>query len=158
MLTIESPATDPNLRFEHPRPPRVTAPAIDAALATANEAASRAASASAEEIAARNDALRLSIKIETLRKTRDSLADRLGNLERTDIPAHRAACEATVKKLLGISRLDQNQNIELNSSLTTLPALDAKAKLLPGILKTVRQELATVIDELAKLESPDGGR
>ena len=149
--------TDPNVRFEHPRPPKVTAPSIDAALAEADEAGQRAAAAAAEENAARNDALRLSTRIETLRKTRDELADRLGNLERTDIPAHRAACEATVKKLLGISPLDQNRNIELNSSLTTLPALDAKAKLLPGIIKAVRQELAAVIDELAKLES-DGGR
>ena len=148
---------DPNLRFEHPRPPKVTAPSIDAALAEADEAGQRAAAAAAEENAARNDALRLSTRIEALRKKRDELADRLGNLERTDIPAHRAACEATIKKLLGISPLDQNRNIELNSSLTTLPALDAKAKLLPGIIKAVRQELATVIDELAKLES-DGGR
>jgi hypothetical protein len=149
---IDRTATDPNLRFERPRPPKVTAPSIDAALASANEAASRAASASAEEIAARNDALRLSTRIETLRKKRDELAERLKNLENTDIPRHRAECEASVKKLLGIFPLDANQSNLLNSSLITLPALEAKAKLLPAVIKEVKQELATVTAEIAVLE------
>ena len=156
--TIASP--DAGLpRLERPRQPKVSAPAIDEKLAEADAAGQRAATAAQEQEQARNAARHLSIRIETLRKKRGELAERLQNLEDTDVPGHRARCEASVKRLLGVPRLDQNQTIELNSALTTLPALQAKEKLLPGILKDVKSELASVTAELAKLESsPDGGR
>ena len=144
---------DPSIKFERPRSPRVSTPSIEGKLAEAAAAGQRAADASAEQVEAHSSALRLATRIQDLRKKRDGLAVRLSNLEDTDIPLHRARCETSIKRLLGISPLDQNQSIELNSSLTTLPALEAKAKLLPGIVKDVKQELATVTAELAALES-----
>lgn len=142
--------------FSTPKKPKISAPAIDQKIAEADEAGQRAAAASAEEIAARSDALRLSTKIEALTKRRDELTVRLRNLESTDIQRHRAQCEASVKRLMGIDPLTQNQNIELNSSLTTLPALDAKAKLLPHIVKELKSELAAVTAELGEITKGDG--
>jgi len=159
----ESPATtiaspDAGLpRLERPRQPKVSAPAIDEKLAEADAAGQRAATAAQEQEQARADALRLSTRIETLRKKRDEAAERLQNLEDTDIPEHRARCEASIRRLLGVPRLDPRDMNELNSALTTLPALQTKQKLLPGIIEDVKQELATVTDELAQFESTDKG-
>ena len=151
-VIIDKITTDPNLRFEHPRPPRVSAPAIDAALAVAAEAGQRAADAAAEQVEAHSSALRLATRIQNLRTKRDGLAVRLSNLESTDIPGHRSRCEGSVKRLLGISPLDQNQSIELNSGLSTLAALREKVKLLPGIVKDTKSDLASVTAELSTLE------
>ena len=151
-VIIDKTTIDPNLRFSHPRPPRVSAPAIDAALAVAAEAGLRAASAAAEQVEAHSSAQHLSIRIEGLRTKRGEIENRLRNLESTDIPGHRARCEGSIKRLLGISPLDQNQTIELNSALTTLPALREKEKLLPGIVKDTKSDLASVTAELSTLE------
>jgi len=162
--TIEKPATiaspDAGLpRLEHPRKPKISAPAIDEKIALADAASARAAAAAAEENDARNAAFRLGTRIETLRKKRDQVAERLHNLEATDVPEHRARCEASIRRLLGVPRLDPRDMNELNSALSTLPALREKEKLMPGIIKDTKQGLATVTAELAKLESsPDGGR
>jgi regulator of replication initiation timing len=163
MTTItEKPATiaSPDFglpRLEHPRSAPVSCPKIDDLLAKAAEAEATANSSTSQVEYLRNQARAVGNEISRLRNERDKLAARLKNLENTDIPSHRAACEADIKRLLGIDPLDAIRSNVLNSALTTLPALDAKAKLLPGIIKAVRQELAAVIDELAKLES-DGGR
>jgi hypothetical protein len=93
----------------------------------------------------------LAEQLRTVTDRRDELAVRLRNLESIDIPHHRAACEASVKKLLGIDPLNQNQKIELNSSLTTLPALDAKARLLPALIKAVKADLGKAEETLAEL-------
>jgi len=140
-------------RLERPRPTPASSPKIDDLLAKAAEAEATANSSTSQVEYLRNQARAVGNEISRLRNERDKLAARLKNLENTDIPSHRAACEADIKRLLGIDPLDAIRSNVLNSALTTLPALDAKAKLLPGILKTVRQELATVTDELEKLES-----
>ena len=154
---IDKTSTDKNLRFEHPRPPKVTAPSIDAALAIADEAAIRAASAAAEQVQARNAALHLSTKIETLRTQRDALTVRLANLEvrLQGIPASRAAREASITRLLCAAGIDYDpaRNEELNTAIATLPSLDKLEKLLPKIIASVKAEHAEIVKQLAELES-----
>jgi hypothetical protein len=139
--------------ISRPRPPKISTPSIDVALAQADAAGERAASAAAEERAARNDALRLSTRIESLRKRRDVLATRLRTLEAHDIPGHRARCEASVEKFLDAPGLDARDSNELNSAILTLGGLEALERLLPKITSTVRVELSAVTSELGKLES-----
>jgi len=150
---VDNRHVDPSLTFERPRPAPVSCPKIDELLAQAAEAEATATSSKAEVEYLRNQARAVSNEISRLRSKRDEVADRLRNLENTDVPAHRAECEGIVKKLLGVATLDAIQSNSLNSSLHALPALREKEKLLPAVIKDVKQELATVIDELAKLES-----
>ena len=154
-MTTNAPTPDAGLpRLERPRAPKVTAPSIDAALAEAAAAAQRSAAAAAEENAARNDAFRLSTRIETLRKTRGEFEKRVANLEGRDIAQERAACTGSIERLLGVPNLDAIRSNELNSAISTLAALRELEKLLPKIITSVRGKLVSVTDELGKLESP----
>jgi hypothetical protein len=134
-----SPLTPP----PHPRVVELTAEAA----AARSEADAKAAQADHLTVVAKLTGQ----KIGALSKNRDELAARLRHLEATDIPGHRAQCEASIKRLLGIHPLDHNLTIELNSSLTTLPALDAKSKLMPSIIKDVKARLAEIEKQLDEL-------
>ena len=131
----------------------MSCPKIDELLAQATEAEATATSSKAEVEYLKNQARAVSNEISRLRNKRTEAEQRLQNLGMHDVPKQRAETEAVINRLLGMPGLDPIQENNVNNALRLLPALREKERLLPGIVKTAKQELETITKELAKLEA-----
>jgi hypothetical protein len=153
-MTTNAPTPDAGLpRLERPRAPKVTAPSIDAALAEAAAAAQRSAAAAAEENAARNDAFRLSTRIETLRKTRGEAERHLHELESIDLEAQKENAEAAFANLYGRSMLTAVELDNLKSTELFLVKYEMRKSRTPGLIKSLKAKIAIISKEIAALES-----
>ncbi len=116
------------------------------------EAAAELAREKADEI--RQTLADRQIRIESLTHRRDELAGRLGRLQRRDLAAEKKYCENVVIELLESQQADDiYRRRELTECLQGLADIESLSRLLPGIIKGVKADLAEVEKALAAEES-----
>jgi hypothetical protein len=144
---------DPSIRFERPRPPKVSAPSIDAKLAEASDAAQRAAAAAAEQSNAERAALHLSTRIQTLRTNLGDLRNHLEGVEQRDLKVQLEQCRATFRKLYGKPGLSPIERGNLNEAANGMAWIREAILEIPAMKKDLKAQIAEVEKELANLES-----